>query len=82
MARADVVSEILSRMPRRLSQRWHDRVTGEHVATLEQIKSAYHEGRFGTRKKPACETIATWLRERGIADVGYQEILKWLGKTP
>lgn len=82
MAKADVVAEIVALLPQRAPQRWHDRVAAEHVATLAQIKAAYHEGRFGTRKKPACETIATWLRERGIADVGYQEILKWLGKTP
>lgn len=81
MAKLDPVAEIAARVPVRKAQRWHDRVTEDQAATLAQIKAAFHDGRFGTQKKPACTTIAVWLRERGIADVGYQEIQKWLEKT-
>ncbi len=76
----DAVAEIVARLPVEKPKSWEHRVDPKHHGTLDQIKAAYHAGRFGHKKKTAAETIAAWLREQGISTVGYQGVLEWLGK--
>lgn len=76
----DVVAEIAARVPVDRPKSWEHRVAAEYVDTLAQIKAAYRAGRFGAKRKPAAQTIAAWLTERGISTVGYQGVLEWLAK--
>jgi diaminopimelate decarboxylase len=76
----DAVAEIAARLPRKKPQSWEHRVDPQHKATLDQIKAAYRAGRFGSKQKPAAVTISAWLRDQGIATVGFQGVLEWLAK--
>lgn len=78
MSRDDIIDGVLARMHNSRRKRWHDRVAAEHHDTLAAVRKAYHDGKFGSHKRPASKAISEYLRECGIADVGDQGVLQWL----
>jgi len=78
MAKRSVADEVLALMPPRQPLAWYERAAAEHQQTLNEIKAAYHAGRFGHKTKPAAVAISKWLAAHGIANVGFQGVRSWL----
>ena len=74
------VEQIAAMVPTKQARSWEHRVDEKHRETLDQIRAAYFEGRFGRSKAAACKAIAQWLNANGISTVGHQGVLEWLAK--
>lgn len=72
------VTSVLNAHP--VHRRWHDRVAPEHVATLAELKAAWKDGEFGTKRKRAARVISEILAAEGIAKIGTQGVDEWLAE--
>lgn len=77
-AKTSLLAEIKANIPSSRALRWCDRVTPEHLPTLDEIRRAYKAGELGPGKKPVCKAIAKYLNDHGISTVGYHGVLHWL----
>lgn len=78
MAKHDIVAQVISKMPGRKPVSWWYFVAPEHQSTLDTIKQAFLDGKFGAATTTAGKGISAYLKEHGIADIGYQGVIAWL----
>lgn len=81
MAKPSVIDEIAAMIPERTGSRpWHERVTPEQAAMLDEILAAWHAGAFGQKRRTAARAIAAALQRQGI-DIGQQGVDSWLQRS-
>jgi hypothetical protein len=74
----DIVAEIAGQIRPRRNMRWHQKVSPEHVGTLDEIAKAYKAGKFGPCKLPAAKAIAATLSQLGITNIKHNMVIQWL----
>lgn len=80
MAKKGVIAEICANLPPPTPLSWEHRVAPEHKPTLVEIKAAYRDGAFGTKRVTAARAISKFLNDNRISTVGPQGVIQWLAK--
>jgi hypothetical protein len=59
---------------------WHERLSPEHLAELEELRGEWRVGRLGSQLKPVAVEVVAYLHANQISDIGVQGVIKWLGQ--
>ncbi len=62
------------------SRPWHERLSPEHLAELEELRAEWRAGRLGSQLKPVASEVVAYLHANQISDIGIQGVIKWLGQ--
>lgn len=78
---SSVVADIQRLMPKSMANLpWWERHADKHAKLFAEILTAWHAGKFGTKRKTACRAIAQYLTSQGVT-IGPQGVDTWLTRN-
>jgi len=57
---------------------WHERLTPEAAAEVDQLRRAWVAGELGTSMRPVAKLVSQYLAANNICTVGVQGVVAWL----
>jgi hypothetical protein len=77
---ASLAAEILDHLPPRKHgfDPWEKRIPAQDLAELELVREQWHSGQIASPGFVLARRISEILKERGLATVGPQGVVRWL----